>query len=492
MNIGFSINRRSAAIILLTALAITALAGTWLSNRVSPAFAGEPPVDAGCFNGALSDDPLQCYVLEAAEREGIIKIESIFQGGKVLYVYLHDAEPVSNEILISDEVIKYFKAKSIEFVEQWPDHVFYGEYETCSRRLHTSPLDCLLNRGTAWLEEFIMPHSETYENILLRPWTSESLRSTPGWASYRQVWPTMAAGGLGVPDVPSVFDISEVDTTNIPELDCEAPIISAHLDACIDNKLYANVGNIVGWYRSHQRGRDDSFQKYVHLKPPQGEELDIAAAKAELVKAFPGSLNHHWTVIPVKYDYQELWRWANLIDRFAYTSGNIIGIISSSVTHNVHRWPPTTELVFVLPSLPEADTRNREDHRATIVVGTLHLQETVAALPKLLDQLGIPADAVGIVGRDDHTPEGPRVLFPGAEPDIPPSGSNEDSIIPPPPDTGAVEADSSREPGQPHTPTRTAEEAPHTLAGTPPESEAKASDTPPSGPDRGMYGLKLV
>ena len=207
-----------------------------------------------------------------------------------------------------------------------------------------------------------------------------------------------------------------------------------------------------------------------------------------MVKAFPGSLNHHWTVIPVKYDYQELWRWANLIDRFAYTSGNTIGIISSSVTHNVHRWPPTTELLFVLPSLPEADTRNREDHRATITVGTLHLQETVAALPKLLDQLGIPADAVGMVGRDDHTPEGPRTLWgqraepdraATGEPDIPPSGSNEDSIIPPPPDTGAAEADSSREPGQSHTRAGTAEEAPHTLAGTPPESEAKASDTPP-------------
>ena len=203
-----------------------------------------------------------------------------------------------------------------------------------------------------------------------------------------------------------------------------------------------------------------------------------------MVKAFPGSLNHHWTVIPVKYDYQELWRWANLIDRFAYTSGNTIGIISSSVTHNVHRWPPTTELLFVLPSLPEADTRNREDHRATITVGTLHLQETVAALPKLLDQLGIPADAVGMVGRDDHTPAGPVRLLPGGEPnrvstvepDVPPSGSDDTQ---PPPDTGAAEADSSREPGQSHTRAGTAEEAPHTLAGTPPESEAKASDTPP-------------
>ena len=429
-------------------------------------------------------------MLEAAQREGIIKIESIFQGDKVLYVYLHDAEPVSNEILISDEVVEYFKAKSIKFVEQWPDQVFYGKYETCSRRLDTSPLDCLLNRGTTWREEFIMPHAENYENILLRPWTSESLRSTRGWAAYRQVWPDRATGGQGRPAIPSVFDISEVDTSNIPELDCQAPIISAHLGACFDNKLYPNVGNIVGWYESHQRGPDDSFQQYVHLKPPQGEELDIAAAKAELVKTFPGSLDHHWTIIPVKYDYQELWRWANLIDRFAYTSGNTIGIISSSVTHNVHRWPPTTELVFVLPSLPEADPRNREDHRATIAVGTLHLQETVDALPKLLDQLGIPADAVGIVGRDDHTPEGPRVLYPGAEPDgaatagpdIPLSGPNEDSI-PPPPDTSAVEADSAHEPGQPHTPAGTAEETPHTLAGRPPESEVKASDAPTSGPD---------
>ena len=259
MNIGFSINRRSAAVILLTALVITALAGTWLSNRVSPAFAGEPPVDAGCFNGALSDDPLHCYVLEAAEREGIIDIESIFLGGKVLYVYLHQTQP------ISDEVVEYFKAKSIEFVEQWPDHVFYDKYETCSRILRTSPLDCLLNRGTAWHEEFIMPHSETYENILLKPGGSGLLRSTRGWASYRQVWPTVAAGGLGVPAIPSVFDISEVDTTNIPELDCQAPIISDHLDACIDNKRHPNVGNIVGWYESHP-GED--FQRYVHLNPP--------------------------------------------------------------------------------------------------------------------------------------------------------------------------------------------------------------------------------
>lgn len=485
MNIGFSINRRTAAAMLLTALAITALTGIWLSHRVSPAFADEPPVDAGCFNGALSDDPLHCYVLEAAQREGIIKIESIFQGGKVLYVYLHDAEPVSNEVLISNEVTEYFKAKSIEFVEQWPDQVFYSKYETCSRRLDTSPLDCLLNHHTGWHETAVMPHAENHENILLRPWTSESLRSTRGWAAYRQVWPDRATGGQGVPAIPSLFDVSEVDMTNIPELDCYAPIIDdSQVNGCDKYKQHPNVGNIVGWYTTtYGKG-------YVQLKPPEGEDLDAAAAKAKLVRAYPASTEDRWVITPVKYDYQELWRWATLLDRFAFTSGNSIGITGAFIASNIHPWANFAESVFPLPSLPEAEIGAGEDHRATIGVVTLHLQETLDALPKLLSQLGIPVDAVGVVIRPDGTPEGPRKgWFSGGEPtrvstgdqDIQPSGSGG---TPSPPDASAVETDANQEPGQPHTPAGTAEEAPHTLAGTPPESKAKASDTSPSGPDR--------
>ena len=476
MNIGFSINRRIAAAMLLTMLAITAFAETWFSQSISPALADEPPVDAGCFNGALSDDPLHCYVLEAAQREGIIKIESIFQVGKVLHVYLYDTEPVSNEVLISDEVIEYFKAKSIEFVEQWPDRVFYGKYETCARRIRTSPLDCLLNHHTGWHETAVMPHAENYENVLLRPWTSESLRSNRGWAAYRQVWPNRATGGQGVPAIPSVFDVSEVDMTNIPELDCYARTMRRQSGGCSRNEQHPNVGNIVGWYTTYDRG-------WVQLKPPQDEDLDIEAAKEELIRTFPTSSEGRWFIIPVKYDYQELWRWATLIDRFAFTSGNSIGITSAFVASNVDMWANFAESVFPLPSLPEAEPDAWADHRTTIVVSTFHLQETLNTLPKLLDQLGIPVDAVGVVIRYDDTPEGPRKgWFSGGEPtrvstgdpDVPSSGSGD---IPPPPDTNSVETDS--------TPDTAPATTPHATEGPPLQSAVRTSNTPSSDPNGG-------
>ena len=143
-----------------------------------------------------------------------------------------------------------------------------------------------------------------------------------------------------------------------------------------------------------------------------GEDLDIPALKNELAKLYPTSVEDDWVIIPAKYDYEEFWHYATLINRFAFTSGNTMGILSARIMSNIDPWP-NIESVFPLPSLPEAEFGAGGDHRTTIVIATLHLKETVAALPQLLDQLGIPVDAVGVVSGVDESPRGPIRPLPG-------------------------------------------------------------------------------
>ena len=107
-----------------------------------------------------------------------------------------------------------------------------------------------------------------------------------------------------------------------------------------------------------------------------------------------------------------MWHWTELLNRFARSSGNTIGITQATIWYNV----PLTqgETVFLLSSLQEAPFNEfgNPDYnyvRDTIQVTTLDLQKTVDALPHLLGQLNIPVDAVGMVYRRDKSPVGPDV-----------------------------------------------------------------------------------
>ena len=122
-------------------------------------------------------------------------------------------------------------------------------------------------------------------------------------------------------------------------------------------------------------------------------------------------------IVPVKYDYEELWRWATVINRFAYTSGNTLGITGSWMGQNWEAYAGDVEAVYPVAEIPEVGrtlgSRKGDEIRTTIHVRTMDLDRTVAALPQLLGQLNVPVDAVGVVADVDRTPSGRPIPAPG-------------------------------------------------------------------------------
>ena len=58
--------------------------------------------------------------------------------------------------------------------------------------------------------------------------------------------------------------------------------------------------------------------------------------------------------------------------------------------------------VFPLPGLRESVQDDKSDRRTTIELRAYDAQLVAEVLPKLLPQLGIPLDAVGVVGQFDE------------------------------------------------------------------------------------------
>ena len=139
-------------LVMLTVLAACSLPATQ---------AGNPPDD--CWGGALSADPLHCYVLDQAHSAGVIEVDAVYEANGVLHRYLTLTEPVGNE------VAAFFEQKATEFVERWPDRVSYDHpsYDACVA--YYGPIhganheDCLLNIVTQWEYDLMMlPYTTSY------------------------------------------------------------------------------------------------------------------------------------------------------------------------------------------------------------------------------------------------------------------------------------------------------------------------------------------
>ena len=79
--------------VLVMVLSVAALAV--LSSSV--AHAEEPPGD--CWGEVLSDDPLHCYALEEAHREGVIEVEGVYDDGNgALYIFFNYLRPVEDRV----------------------------------------------------------------------------------------------------------------------------------------------------------------------------------------------------------------------------------------------------------------------------------------------------------------------------------------------------------------------------------------------------------
>ena len=368
--------------VLTTAFAIVALVVVLMIQSAPTANAQDvrPPL-GDCFGGALSEDPLHCYVLEEAHQEGVIDVDAVYRAGGALFIYLTQTDPVG------DEVYDYILGKAKEGARRTGEYQCVLELNGCG--------DGVFETGRG----FILPPPKVYENIRLKPGGADARRSEPGWASYRQVWPVAGSGSTDQ-GVPGDFDVSDVDTTNFPPFDCEKEATSHAAWGC----TYSGLG-IAGWHGGGDRS-------YVEVKIPPGQEVEVAAVavREELYRRNRKLNEDNVVIIPVKYDFEELWRWQLVLDRFAASSGNTIGIVQAEVGLNKGAY--RGGVVYPLTSVPQA----RKDHstgfldkatlRHTVRVYTLDLEKTVDALPKLLPQLNIPVDAVGLVAQVDVTPSG--------------------------------------------------------------------------------------
>ena len=230
------------------------------------------------------------------------------------------------------------------------------------------------------------PWSSGYDNIYLAPGGATARQSRPGWASWRQVWPTTAAGSSAA---SGSFDVSGVDVITFPDVECAGPYNTNSCDMWSRHPELA----IAGWH---------GYSKaYVQIKAPTAEEGNIETAKRSLLRRYKHNSGDWLEIIAVKYDYQELWRWQLILNRFALSPGNTIGITGAVVSENVDLY----ESAVFLNDLTEAAADSYSDYRETIHVWALDAQPVANALPTLLPLLGIPVDAVGVVGQFSSVPE---------------------------------------------------------------------------------------
>ena len=400
---------------LVILLSLAALTGTLLVYGAAPAHAQEPapqPPPGDCWNGALSGDPLHCYILEEAQRAGEIEVDAVYlaPGGGPLYIFLRQDEP------IDEQVSSFFKEKTYEYLGSAEGKRRYDTWK-CEGHKGDQRKSCL--DGILWMTRWqgfghprsrALPPSNVYESITLYVGGAESRKTELGWASWRQVWPAVA----GTVDGAEGFDVSDVDVTNFPELDCvkEAPRFTrGGTAACLAWKEHGS--GIAGWRFSHPKGSP----LYIQVKSPPADEDALEALKGQLVpphlKANYEAGKFKVVIIPVKYDFGELWRWSVILDRFAVSAGNTVGITAGRVVLNVPEMfagPGREPVVWLNDEVEPArlnDSRSALDWatvRDVVQVWAFDPDLAAPALPELLPKLGIPLDAVAFVGHDSAAP----------------------------------------------------------------------------------------
>ena len=389
----------------LVALAAAAMVGVLAAGSPRAVHASDPPGD--CWGGALSAEPLHCYILEEAQRAGVIEVAAIHvtpSNGLLVFVS-HPAPWGGLPYLRGTDVAAFFTAKTAEFLERWPERVFFDHrfhqrcvydggggppYAEASAEVKAKYEDCVIRSVQRTSGE--LPYTKTYVRMDVMTGGADGVRKRGGWASFRQLWPASEPR-----DAPSgQFDVSDVDTVNFPEeMDCSA---HAHLPTpCDQAKRYPDLG-IAGWVIS---GWAEWSHRYVHIKAAPDDEERIRTVREALVAK--GVDTDRLTIIPVRYSYEEMWRWTTILDRFALSASNTLGIVGAWIKVNNRQH----EDDIFLSGMQDREDENYRTYRAIISVISQKPRETAAALPQLLGQLGIPVDAVGMVSANYEEVLGP-------------------------------------------------------------------------------------
>ena len=450
----FHVSRRGcvAALAVLVGSAVLAVLG--LASLVG---AQEPTHgnSRDCFGGALSSDPIHCEVLEWAHNSGLIDVDGVYRAGKALYIYLNRTDH------LDEDTLEKMLGKSREVARRTGEH------------------KCVLSRivcGSGALDSdrydgYILPKSSMYQTIEVFPGGVEARRSSPGWKVFVSLWPS-SAGAQGAAGTGSDFDISEVDRTNFPVLrgNCQEHTFRPTwiFEACDEWDYFADLGVA----NAHSDVWND--KEYYYVKAGAGEEeTKVAAARATIADFDPDYFTEdRLVVVPVPHDFGELWRWSLILDRFANSSGNTIGLTYVRLGFNTMGGLfGDRKFVFPVADVPDLTDEAHESGyagwsrwRLIIQVETLEFEKTVTELPRLLKQLEIPESAVGLIYEKKHhlaergTPEPGESPETGADRAVETDPSNQENPTPTEPhETGAdsaVETDPSNQenptPTEPH------------------------------------------
>ena len=390
---------------LAMALAVYAQAPSVQAQEPKPDSVPPPPGD--CWNGALDEDPLHCHFLEEAQTAGKIDISAVYEapGGGPLYIFLEQTGHVS------DETGAFFRTKAHEYMESAEGSAFYptqecggmsgDERKTCLDRILRRPMWNLFE--IQHYAHFSVPPSLYYERIFLYPGGAEARLSFPGWASWRQVWPPAETTFPQASNPSSAFDVSGVDLTNIPDPDCEEEF-----------EYRVNISSCLLWSRAPETGaagrytHSSSDTIYVQLTSPiPDDEAELEALKQLVAPGYekyspPPHIGSRYKVelIPVEYDFGQLWKWSQILDRFALSAGNTVGITGGHIGPNIKAYGAA--LVWMNGVEPAGEDHSKS--RQILIVSAYDPHLAAPALPGLLPQLGIPADVLGLVVHDDHSP----------------------------------------------------------------------------------------
>ena len=372
------------------------------SSAVESDHVPAPPDD--CWGGALSADPLHCYVIDQAHKDGVIEVEGVYddEGGS-LYIYFNYLRSVEDWLYA--DLREVLVEKGNEFAKNRPEQVSYDlDIHRCGspNTGYASYEECTI--ASTFVDNYIIPWASPYDRIWLRTGGAQSRLKTGGWASWTQVWPTGSATHDEASGETGSFDVSDVDVTNFPELDCvEQSRLILRIKSCSMSRRHPELG-IAGW---HGESTD-----YVQVKAPPGEEENVAAAREKLMELYGYDDGERLVIIPVDYSLEGMWRWAVVLNRFAVSSGNTIGITGAEVGLNSC---PCEQAVFPLDDMTELVSGGASEVRETVHVWAIDPQRVADALPTLLPQLGIPVDAVGVIGRPYNVPVHPVVPEPSRD-----------------------------------------------------------------------------
>ena len=332
-----------------------------------------PPGD--CWGGALPEDGVHCYVFEQSQMEGTIKVVAIYEApNDVLHIFLARTDPLDQTLSA------LFREKAAAFLD-----VGVNELDSLAFFFERPP-------GRDPRRELVPPSMEGYGQAFLHVGGLKAVQTQPGWASWTRLWPEEPGESLRRdPGSSRTFDVSGIDTGNIPKPDCDAIGTGS---ACNLWKRYPESG--VAGYDVESNRRESTISAYIQIKEnllPPGEEEQESLTQRLLHEDSLLRIDEI-TLIPVKYDYWELWTWATILNRFVLSSANTIGIVWARVETNL---PYFQEQFLPLDGWTFASYQDKSTVRETVGIGVQEAEVVLEALPELLPLLGIPVDAVGVV-----------------------------------------------------------------------------------------------